>query len=174
MILKQKNAGFSLIELLIVIATIGLISSIVIANLSDARSKTRDAKVAQDLRQLIIALDIYRQSNGTFPPNEVDNPNPLFNRYDYSGIGTFIPALQNTGITNKPFSHPFGSYVYIDNQAGGSHNPYATAAGLCDIFSKPVPQAMIMFAYEKKTLDQTYSKCTNSFGQPIYYCICLY
>lgn len=48
----KKNKGFTLIELLVVISIIGLLASIVMASLSQARGKAADSRVIQDLKQI--------------------------------------------------------------------------------------------------------------------------
>jgi prepilin-type N-terminal cleavage/methylation domain-containing protein len=59
--------GFTLIELLVVIAIIGLLSSVVLASLNTARSKARSAKRVSDLHQMVLALEMYYDANGTYP-----------------------------------------------------------------------------------------------------------
>lgn len=63
----KANRGFTLIELLVVIAIIGILSSVVLASLNSAREKSRDAKRVSDIRQLTLALELYFDSNGTYP-----------------------------------------------------------------------------------------------------------
>ena len=70
--------GFTLIELLVVIAIISLLSSIVFASLSQARAKARDSKRIQDLKQVQIALELYRSNTGLYP-DFVEPTNPGFN-----------------------------------------------------------------------------------------------
>jgi len=64
---KSSARGFTLIELLVVIAIIGILSSVVLASLNDARKKSRDAKRIADVKQLQLALELYFDSNGTYP-----------------------------------------------------------------------------------------------------------
>lgn len=66
---KSNKKGFTLIELLIVISIIGVLSSIVLSELSVARIRARDAKRKEDSRQLSIALSLYYDDNGTYPAN---------------------------------------------------------------------------------------------------------
>ena len=63
-----KQKGFTLIELLVVIAIIGLLASIVMVSLNSARVKARDAKRAAEVKQLALAIEMYYDTNGSFPP----------------------------------------------------------------------------------------------------------
>jgi prepilin-type N-terminal cleavage/methylation domain-containing protein len=65
---KNHQRGFTLIELLVVIAIIGILASIVLASLDSARKKGRDARRIADIKQLQLALELYYDANGVFPP----------------------------------------------------------------------------------------------------------
>ncbi len=70
--LRNKNQrGFTLIELLVVIAIIGLLASVVLLALNSARSKSRDAKRAADIRQIMTALELYFNDCGSYPSSAV-------------------------------------------------------------------------------------------------------
>jgi prepilin-type N-terminal cleavage/methylation domain-containing protein len=64
---KNKNCGFTLVELLIVISIISLLASIVLASLNNARVNARDTQRISDIRQMRIALELYRNVNGGYP-----------------------------------------------------------------------------------------------------------
>lgn len=64
--IKNKKA-FTLIELLIVIAIIGILASLIIANLSTARARARDAQRKAHFSQLQSALEMYFDKNGQYP-----------------------------------------------------------------------------------------------------------
>jgi prepilin-type N-terminal cleavage/methylation domain-containing protein len=59
--------GFTLLELLIVIAIIGVLAGIIGISVTTARVRGRDAKRAGDIRQMITALDQYYVSFGYYP-----------------------------------------------------------------------------------------------------------
>lgn len=63
----QDNKGFTLIELLVVIAIIAILSTVVMAGLTSARQKGRDAKRVSDIRMLQKALDLYNDTCGGYP-----------------------------------------------------------------------------------------------------------
>jgi prepilin-type N-terminal cleavage/methylation domain-containing protein len=62
-----RHGGFTLLELLVVIAVIGLLASIILASMTQSRAKGRDAKRRQDLRQLQTALELFYSTNGGYP-----------------------------------------------------------------------------------------------------------
>lgn len=65
----KTSKGFTLIELLVVISIISLLSSIVLTSVNSARAKARDTRRKSDMRQLELAIQLYYDTNGTFPPS---------------------------------------------------------------------------------------------------------
>ncbi len=65
---NNKN-GFTLIELLIVVSIIGILSSIVLLALGDAREKARSAKANRDLESIYKAMLIMNIDTDRFPNN---------------------------------------------------------------------------------------------------------
>lgn len=58
----KKNLGFTMVELLMVMAIIGILSSVVVVSLGDSRAKSRDAIRAGDLKSLGQAAELYQQN----------------------------------------------------------------------------------------------------------------
>lgn len=66
--MKQKSAhGFTLIEILIVIAIIGILASVVLGSLNTAREKAKTAKVVSELRNLRTAIASLEDDTGKWP-----------------------------------------------------------------------------------------------------------
>ncbi|KKQ92407.1 MAG: General secretion pathway protein G [Candidatus Woesebacteria bacterium GW2011_GWA2_40_7] len=59
--------GFTLIELLVVISIIGILATLVSANLNSARSRARDAARKSDIRSIATALRLYYNDKNTYP-----------------------------------------------------------------------------------------------------------
>ena len=57
--LVAKNAGFTLVEIMIVAAIIALLAAIAVPGFLRARKRTQAAKILNDLRQIDSAIDQY-------------------------------------------------------------------------------------------------------------------
>ncbi len=63
----RKNKGFTLVEILIVVAIIGILASIILVGLNSFRSSGRDARRIADVHQVQNALELYFTKNGSYP-----------------------------------------------------------------------------------------------------------
>ena len=110
---NKHNRGFTLIELLVVVAIIGILSSVVLASLNSARAKGRDAKRLSDMLQVQIALEMYYDSNGSYP-------NPGWGwRSECNAWGGFTPSNVVPGLT-PTFIPMFPSDPTMDKAANTS------------------------------------------------------
>lgn len=66
---QAARRGFTLVEFLVVIAIIGLLSSIALVSLNSARTQSRDAKRKADLLQISKAIEMFANANGYLPRN---------------------------------------------------------------------------------------------------------
>lgn len=91
--------GFTLTEMLVIIAIIGLISAIVTASTSAARQKARDEARLGDLRTIQLGLALYNDVNRGYPAgNDISALNVLVTQ-------KYLPAIP---------TDPFGAqYEYM-------------------------------------------------------------
>jgi len=66
----KRNHGFSLIEVMVVIAILGLLASLILPNVLGSADQANRQKARADIVALENALAQYRLDNGTFPTTE--------------------------------------------------------------------------------------------------------
>ncbi len=97
---KKRIDGFTMIELIVVIAILGLLSTIGLVSFRTAQIKGRDAQRKSDLAQIQKALEIYYNDYGYYPTD------------DYPASGSFIDAKGTLYIKEIPQDSKFGAYPY--------------------------------------------------------------
>lgn len=63
----KRQAGFTIIELLIVVTILAMLAGILVPVLEDSASSARDARRAADLKTVQSALEAFKRVNGTYP-----------------------------------------------------------------------------------------------------------
>ncbi len=124
MIFKKSQSGFTLIELLVVMTIIGLLASLIVVGLANARAKARDAKRKQDLVQLAKGLELYYNTNSSYPSTSgawqglpVGGTNCGAAAYSVTGATGYIPNFAPTFLGTLPVD-PKASTTTGDTCAG--------------------------------------------------------
>lgn len=110
--MKYNNSkGFSLIELLLVIAIIGLLAMIFLISAGDGRARARDARRKSELNQIAAALEFYYNDFGTYAiANSGSEGRGLgWFSHAYTGYPSVAQALKNTGLVGPEFVDPSGA-----------------------------------------------------------------
>lgn len=84
------RGGFTLTEMMIVVAIIGLLAAIAIPSFVQARENSINARFASDLRVAMDAFMMYAQEEGNYPPDVGPGTMPkgmsdYLNRMDWTG-----------------------------------------------------------------------------------------
>lgn len=64
-----SESGFSLVELLVVVAVIGVLMAIAIASFKDALDRTKQRSTMSEMRTISTAIEIYKADTGHYPAN---------------------------------------------------------------------------------------------------------
>ncbi len=91
---KRRQRGFALIELLGVVAIIGILAAIGLALYTNIQQRVRTAKAEADARALATAVSVYAAHVGTLPTALTELTGQVTNGTN-SVAGPFILALPN-------------------------------------------------------------------------------
>jgi len=111
----RTSRGFTLLELLVVIALIGFIASIVLAVLSDAQREARDKRRLADIKSIENALQLYYSEHNAYPTEASGaNGNISTNQVWKTAMAKYVSGtyVDPAGIDNATYSY------YYD----GKHN----------------------------------------------------
>lgn len=158
----HTSYGFTLVEILVVVVIIGLLATVILTSLVEARSKARDARRKGDIHNLITALEVYRNNNVTFPTPDLTSPDGP--DWDLSSDGDFIPSLVPDYLAG-PLLDPVNTAPLVYAYRNANYPPGCTNACWCPLGTN----ALVNF-YLENGQGKDYTACgidPNSF------CICL-
>lgn len=94
-----RNRGFTLVELLVALAIIGVLIAMLLPAIQTARDSARQMQCANNLRQLGLALSHYENSHMFLPHAR--------NRHDWSWLSMILPHMGEQGLYDRiDFSRP--------------------------------------------------------------------
>ncbi len=130
--IKNKHfvKGFTLIELVIVIAIIALLSGISVFALNNARESGRDAKRRGDLAQIAQGIELYK-ADCNYYPNSVPAPGSTLT--GASSFGCFAPGFPSNRYIEAMPDDPDSAgqdYVYVPLPT----TPNCTSTSTCSRF----------------------------------------
>jgi prepilin-type N-terminal cleavage/methylation domain-containing protein len=112
-----RIGGFTLLELLMVVAIIGLLTTIIMTSVATARKKANDARRVSDMHQIENALELYHSRFNRYPDSDLQGSGG----WDTGGDGDFIQILVTNGFLPRNFLDP------TTNNASGNYNYYRYA-----------------------------------------------
>lgn len=140
---KSMKKGFTLIELLVVISIIGILATVILSSLSEARVKAEDARTAAVIREFRNGLELFYTDNGHYPDS----------RHGADWIGVCAQDASVSGYYNQDFYNDLLPYIsglslFDDCQSiyyyskGMNISPYYQSA--CNISPFPNEQGYVI------------------------------
>ncbi len=127
----NRKQGFTLIEILIVVAIIAVLASAVLIGLGPVQRQGRDARRISDLRQVQTALELYYSKCGYYP-GAAQSASPCSGFQQITAWSDITNALvgSSIGVTQIPNDPTAGKSYFYGTSSNG--NTYVLGATLED------------------------------------------
>ncbi|MFK7977620.1 MAG: type II secretion system major pseudopilin GspG [Halioglobus sp.] len=121
----RKAAGFSLVEILVVLVIMGLLMSVVAPRVLDQADEARIKKVYADFKSIETALKIYKLDNYVYPTTEQG----LVALVEASSLDPEPRNFKNGGYLEQVPEDPWGRpYLYLSPGENGDVDLYSLGA----------------------------------------------
>jgi prepilin-type N-terminal cleavage/methylation domain-containing protein len=118
--LRGARKGFTLIEILIVVAIIGILASVVLIGLAPAQKRGRDARRLADLKEVQTGLELYYGKCGHYPGTSDDcSTAPAGGDVAWANL-TDTLTKGGIGVNQVPHDPSTGSSYKYGIDAGGT------------------------------------------------------
>lgn len=120
-----RNAGFTLIEIMVVVVIIGLLAAVIVPRVVGNVDKARVAKAKQDIQALETALTMYKLDNYTYPTSE-EGLKALVEKPDDPNVQNWRQGGYLQHLPNDPWNHPY--QYQVPSTHGGDYDLYSLGA----------------------------------------------
>ena len=106
---RLDEAGFTLVELMVVVAIIALLAAVVIPNFVHARAQAAVSQTEANMKQIATALELYYADNQGYPATGTTVTPTLFGGPN----NPYLTSTPSNALTRKPYA-----YTYVQPQNG--------------------------------------------------------
>ncbi|MDD5098831.1 MAG: prepilin-type N-terminal cleavage/methylation domain-containing protein [Candidatus Colwellbacteria bacterium] len=129
-LIEKKESGFTLIEMVIVIAVVGILMGIAFNGIRGVQSSARDTKRVADLRSVQSYLELYFNKCGHYPGDAACGVAPLSGTSGYASMKSALEgSVANTGdIPDDPFAGRSSGAVHYEYYSDSNNELYIVGA----------------------------------------------
>ncbi|MFK7777760.1 MAG: DUF1559 domain-containing protein [Gimesia sp.] len=111
--IKERQRGFVLIELIVVVAIIAILIALLLPSVQQAREAARATHCKNNLMQIGVALQNYHMAHRVLPSGSVNPQGPIYNQpkgYHVSWVLQILPLLDEKA-AYLSFDFKYGAYA---------------------------------------------------------------
>ena len=157
-------------ELMVVIAIIGILTAIIVTNLTSSRGKARDGQRVSDIGNLQLALEFYYDRCHEYPdiPDMTVDPSTIVDGCPTNGgtpivsLGSFIAKLPIPP-GNLPSETAYGYFVSASNDSYLLHTPLESTN---EVLKDGISEGTRLSQYSFATVS-----CYDATSHPTDYCV---
>lgn len=176
-LMHKNRSGFTLVELVIVIAVIAILAAITVASYTGIQARSRDAKRRTDIANIIKGMELYYHDNGQYPVRGSSTGSPLEGWFTSGDTSWQFLSGSLTSVSDETSASPAMDKVPTDptNTANGTPTNggyvYAVYVNQNNACGAPTGQ-MYMIAYRLESGKQEFKQegpcATNDIGNDYY------
>lgn len=138
--LRNKQSGFTIIELLIVIVVIGILAALVLNAFGNIQERARDTERQSDINSIHTQLELYYADNTSYP-DAINTTN--------------LPNLSDEALVAPTAGETYAFDATTDNGAAGAGAACTTAAGTCGEYRLNATLEVDGSTFERNSLNGT-------------------
>ena len=111
---KRQAAGFTLIEIMVVVVILGILGALIVPNVIGRPDQAKVEAAKSDLRAIATALEMYRMDNGNYPSSDQGLDALVTQPSGYPEARRWNPDGYLPKVPKDPWDEPY-LYVSEDN-----------------------------------------------------------